>query len=283
MSAQERGHIRVVEVVVLVSVAALALALVGSGLVQARQAAKVRSCVSNLRQHGIAIVNYTQSRGLMPPCNRNVWSHLAPYTAAIHRVKVGKYVGASNHLYRCPQDKLNPDGLAGTSYAFNCTTFLTEGQVKANIRYSPFSTDRCHSVRGAIKFYSQSPGDTYVMMDYWGRDYYHHPLRENYERLMLDDPKSPPRHLLRAPPWTDDPWGTKDAKRFVPASVAKIALPKENVQEWIVNFEGKPFAEAYHRGRINVLYADGHVAPSDARKLATTPPGRDPKWTALLD
>jgi len=201
---KRRPAFTLVEMLVVILLIAVLIAILLPALARAREAARQVTCASNLRQFGIALTNYaTQCNGLMPPCDRNIWWYLRPYIGECPQVVVPvaiagqppkDSVGTTNEVFRCPSDKFNDKGLAGTSYCFNFrvpywksgnnpgryqpgTHYENWNWANAadNSLYSPFSTCKAYDghpsniqVEGVAKFYSGAPADTYVMMEQWG-------------------------------------------------------------------------------------------------------------------
>ena len=193
-----------VEILVVILMVVVLIAIVVLALLGAREAAARAVCASNMRQFGIAFTNYaSQCQDLMPPCDRNIWWYLLPHIDECPRVTVKvaipgqpakDSVGTTNEVFRCPSDKFNDKGLAGTSYCFNYrvpywksgnnpsryqpgTHYENWNWANAveNSLYSPFSTCKaCDGLpsdpqtEGEAKLYRGVPADTYVMMEQWG-------------------------------------------------------------------------------------------------------------------
>jgi len=201
---KRRPAFTLVEMLVVILLIAVLVAILLPALARAREAARQVTCASNLRQWGLALTNYaTQCEDIMPACDRNIWWYLMPYVGECPKVIVPvailgqppkDVVGTTNEVFRCPSDKFNDKGFAGSSYCFSYRSPTWKSgnnparyqpgshyenwnwaNAADNGPFSPFSTCKAYDghpanmqVEGVVKFYSGAPADTYLMLEHWG-------------------------------------------------------------------------------------------------------------------
>jgi prepilin-type processing-associated H-X9-DG protein len=196
----------------------------------------------------------------MPPGDLNAFHCLAPYLGE------SATAGGGGQVFRCPSHPWLPKGNERTccSYALNLS--LNEAE---NEKYSPFSTRR------NARFYFSSPADTILAVEMW--------MRPNAggtfpNELRLDDPE-----------WSPLKAGVAPLTSYEAATGARFdeggRLLDPGPYRFLDCYKGTdtPVSRMYHRGRINVLFVDGHVESMDLRELASASPAQSPMWTALLD
>lgn len=183
---RSRTGFTLVELLVVIAIIGLLIAITLPAVQAAREASRRASCVNNLRQLGIALIHYDESRGHLPtgadskkypafpnhPYNFYRWStfaHLAPYIEQANTVQlldlslplygpVGFKVMPRNEpgvaliigMLLCPSDRGIPvaDNFGPTNYAV-CTGSGAGGG-------SPFETDGplSHQLTGAVSRHS---------------------------------------------------------------------------------------------------------------------------------
>jgi prepilin-type N-terminal cleavage/methylation domain-containing protein len=67
MSARIRRGFTLIELLVVIAIIAVLIALLLPAVQAAREAARRAQCVNNLKQHGLAIQNYADTNGSLPP------------------------------------------------------------------------------------------------------------------------------------------------------------------------------------------------------------------------
>ena len=338
---KRRPAFTLVEMLVVILLIAVLVAILLPALARAREAARQVTCASNLRQFGLAFTNYaTQCGGVMPPCDRNLWVYLLPYTGNAPRVQVGVHEGTTNALYRCPSDSLNEFGEAGNSYAFNFVGphgAMHDGAYNlgygGNQHYTNWMMVHWHSNQygspfsscpicdtncagnppwnGDVKFYSTSPGDTYLMIEQWGLCAcesggsnlnpfeYMTKLGSHGTMSTLDfdlpDSDGACRHALKsideassctwyAPPGKYNVYKNDWNGWFEDTNFKMLRSGYSCGQTWPDGFRGTTgFAYSFHHGRVNVLFADGHVNAEYVANVAKMPVKFNPSWSAMLD
>lgn len=169
-SKPQRGGFTLIELLVVISIIAVLAALILPGVQNAREAARRIQCMNNMRNIGLAVINYsTNNNGSIPPLAGGVdyftgdsatpkapapWTvHLLPFldNTPLYEELVSSGRNAGNHatqtlkVYICPNDPTSNSGGA-FSYAanagyipgssFNGTTDHTIGGIAWRVRDS---------------------------------------------------------------------------------------------------------------------------------------------------
>jgi prepilin-type N-terminal cleavage/methylation domain-containing protein/prepilin-type processing-associated H-X9-DG protein len=309
-----------VEMLVVILLIAVLVAILLPALARAREAARQVTCASNERQFGIAFVNYSaQVHGMLPPSDRNVWWYLTPFTGEAAPVTVGTHVGTTVELYRCPSDNFNDFGLAGTSYCFNMVgPYKEEGYMYntdygndfqtanglSNRRSSPLSTCTNHDGNPAVdqplgmaKLLSNAPADTFLVLEQWGRCTCEvgfvnlFPTNSGtggqFSCLDFDKPDSGGvcKHALHV----GGPAGSSHEDTYRQETGAwdedtGSLMAYGGKQAWPSGHNHvTTFGGAFHHGRVNILFIDGHAEAQDVKGIAGRGVSTEPRWTGNLD
>jgi prepilin-type N-terminal cleavage/methylation domain len=215
-----------IELLVVIAIIAVLAAILFPVFAQAREKARQASCLSNLKQFGLAFEQYKQDYDGLYPINRErtdddppssdaeetvAWPELVePY------VKNGKVVDDHGHVlhqagvYLCPSDEITVEE-AGPSYSINAWFEFGFGEEKIN-----------------------RPGETILLAE---------------KRANLEE-----EHFV----WWAAPWPTW------PVAQGTSIQPYENAINAVDQNTPEPAVEGgiqtrRHGGGANWLYADGHV------------------------
>jgi prepilin-type N-terminal cleavage/methylation domain-containing protein/prepilin-type processing-associated H-X9-DG protein len=135
-SGSARSGFTLVELLVVITIVGLAMALVLPAVLAAREAARKAACSNNLRQIGLAILNYESVYGILPSTSLYGWSlharllpflEQSPLANALNYNRSGSDIGPTDAIrgnavpaFLCPSDfGQGRPGLAGTNYAAN--------------------------------------------------------------------------------------------------------------------------------------------------------------------
>ena len=134
-----------IELLVVIAIIAILAALLFPIFARARERARQTTCLSNLRQIGIAFSMYLSDHDGCYPNTGNpyLWMGrywrwpLAPYLAyANHRDHDNPNdplvsVGTNNHIFVCPSDPTAPRQWDSTSYGYSAAFYHTPAQINA--------------------------------------------------------------------------------------------------------------------------------------------------------
>jgi len=284
----------VVELLVVILIISLLIAILLPALAQAREAARTVACANNQRNLGLAIFQYAERFGdQMPSAYYNFFYYIAEFLGEgviyldtqvmkptdVWRCGSDQFLGPgiwlngeANQCSYAPNadrtgtDALDSDDWAGWSVSIAGETFGTS--------YSPFTVrfkDSGPNDQAVVKLAAVAT-DTVLMAESW-RDkqanalYLHQPRLKLYDTYS-DGVDNQDRDSLLLKAYTASGPGaycqvdgaTGDITSDGPFSFMSDIAP--------LGSTSNPFTleDAYHKGRINVMYADAH---SEAQRLKT--------------
>lgn len=138
-SRHTRDGLTVLELLVVIGIIALLVALIVPAVQQSREAARMMTCRSNLKQIGLALHNYHDVHSCFAPGNSNGWSthvFLLPYLGEtpiyeLANFSLYSYDDTPNHrrmkqvglpFFKCPSDSNGRPGNGTTNYLGNSGT-----------------------------------------------------------------------------------------------------------------------------------------------------------------
>lgn len=287
------GGFTVVELLVVILIIALLIAILLPALARAREAARTVSCASNLRNIGLGIFQYCERYGgIMPSAYYNTFNRLANYLGD----GVGKEIGGD--VWRCGSDQFIKE--MGTwseknqsSYAPNADETGTDGIPAADwagwsvesppgsgnyygAQYSPFTAWYKDATDQAVVRLNSVATDTVLMAENWRDNCINSLFLNRYSLKMYDYSGTVPttlnRNALLLKQYTSGDSITLDA--------ASGNITGAGPFNWLLDYVNlgtatRPITleDIYHMGRINVLYADGHVEGKRTKYLSSTPGG----------
>jgi len=320
--ASERGATMVDAVV------AVFLAVVCTGLLlsttgcpafsRARESARMVQCQSNIRQLGLGLENYNTDFRAMPSVHRNLWWLSGVYLSSVGVTAEGDERMAASDLYRCPSDRMLTNKNNGCSYSPNyevVAPFAAEPGVfpadngdARNLAFSPFSNYKLTADANEAwvespflrtKSMSASAPSTVFLIENWDADnvvYFSGKGLKGQPPIVQDGQVVCPRAAL-------EDYNGKAAGTTVDG---EWLLTPDAQDEWGAFLSLRSFADearekkrkidvdrnAYHGGRINVLFCDQHVETLECSKVfksqiadTSSDPVKvlSPMWTASED
>lgn len=219
----ERGF-TLIELLVVIAIISILAAILFPVFARARENARRASCLSNLKQIGLGVMQYTQDYDERMPFSQRyggVWKEdIAPYTS--------RY-GPKTQIYRCPSSYLNDRGGNYSlhdfgNYGANTAVFVQSGN--AGNPSNPVNPTLALAALAA-------PSTTYMLMDA-GIDY-----------------------IAASNAWKPD--GT--SPRYLPGTGPGSADNLTATGTWNSTYSEltSDFASGRHFGGVNVAFADGHV------------------------
>lgn len=282
-----RRGVTVVEFLALVAIVVLSAALLVSGVACWRRpgGGRTMSCGNNLRNLGLAVFQYAEGfGGYMPTAYENLWNRLAPFLGEDETQTTG------GEVWRCPSDEFLIDQAPWgegnqCSYAPNADetgagtlrpeedagwSVEIEGRVFRS-QYSPFSA-RCRAFDEEVLVRLSSVAtDTVLLAECW--------RRKTQNSLFLDRPKMKMRETAGVPEV-----GSRNSlllKQYTSTKGVTVASRDKVTDAGPFNFlldytgvggsKSTALSRTYHRGKMNVLYADGHVAAQPVDAIAAAP------------
>lgn len=133
---RKRGF-TLIEVLVVIGIAALLVAILVPAVMAAREAARRSHCANNLRQQGIALANHVEAQGAYPQSESMMspFSRLLPYLDQVELYNSLNYEGGIQiahvqgfnqtasmvalDVFLCPSDEMDRGPLAGCNYGGN--------------------------------------------------------------------------------------------------------------------------------------------------------------------
>jgi len=113
--AQKRTAMTLVELLVVIAIIGMLVALLLPAIQAARASARAANCRSNMKQIGLAILQFCDTHG----GNFPEWEHAGPDRSWIYTL--APYLESVDAIRICPEDKLQAERLRakGTSYVIN--------------------------------------------------------------------------------------------------------------------------------------------------------------------
>lgn len=110
-----------VELLVVIAIIAMVVALLLPSLGRAKTRARATSCLSNLRQLGVAVTTYAdENEGRLPSAEGLPSSPINPAVPLPRIVDVlSNHVGGATQVFRCPEDRVGRFESEGSSYEWN--------------------------------------------------------------------------------------------------------------------------------------------------------------------
>ena len=287
----------VVELLVVILIISLLIAILLPALARAREAARTISCANNQRNLGLAIFQYTERFGdCMPSAYYNLFSYIAPYLGD-STYEIDTMEAAPSDVWRCGSDQfLGPGGyldeeLNQCSYAANADRTGTDALDSADWAgwslsiagetfghsYSPFTVKfkDASADEQALVQYASVAADTILLSESW-RDQQVNALYLPFPRLLMygeydDGSETWPRDSLLLTQYTSGgsvsvDTSSGDIEDHDAPFAFMIDVSRLGSSARPVTFE-----DTYHLGRINVLYADGHVTAERLKYLCSGP------------
>jgi len=285
----------VIEMLTVILIIAVVLALLLLALQGGRREAARVACVSNIRQIGQALQQYTTQYRVMPSVHTNVWAIIADQLQT--PIKVDSDADFANNrnqdipeLYRCRRDKWRPSAPQGCSYAPNYQEADDEsadedpadpngpGRDKYNRSYSPWSNFKLDGSGNPVtsrwgligaQALSEAGADTIIFIECWHRS--NGIDVTNYQNTPL--PPITAYHGPAADPTLSNP-GDAGAYRLLEEFGREAAA-----RGHVVSVK----RDVYHGGDISVLCADLHAESAQAVNLTVKWAKNIPAWTRAKD
>lgn len=288
----------VVELLVVILIIAMLIAILLPALARAREAARTVSCANNERNLGLGIFQYAERYGgMMPTAYYNLWNRLALYVGEGTDDEMG------NDIFRCGSDQFlivqgNWAERNQCSYGANAdetgVTLASADEAgwrvevppgSGNYRgaqYSPFTawykeaTDQC-----TVKLNSVAT-DTVLLAECW-RDQTVNSLFLNLPDLTMcstdDIPDIPTpadgkeRNSLLLEQYTATAGGAVTLHCAECADIDQPGVFNFMIDVAALGSHTRPHSleDCYHMGRMNVLYADGHVEAKRVKFMTQVP------------
>lgn len=250
------------EILIVVLLIATLMALILPSLAQVRSAAARITCASRMRQIGLAIHLYERHYKGMPFGNRNTIRALAPL---LGQVSTETDTQAVRSLFRCPSDSymLAESLEVGISY-----TPTENDTAPDDLVFCPWSTS--YGEKQVFRSLESAGSDTVLMVEYW------HPAN----RAML---------ASDTPGWvrTSMDWYGAYCPETIPTTpghdVGGYNFLRVFDEEAQRVGRSRPLGRILHRGLINLVAVDGHVAAHRIADITDDSPCYVPMWTKAMD
>jgi len=304
LEPRRRRGFTLVEMLVVILIIAILIAILLPALARAREAAQRVQCVSNLHQLGLGFENYSTDYKVLPSCHRNAWWLEAPYLS-MPRSLEGLHQYDSDVTYptyvQCPTDSFRTYATYACSYGLNYADVFPYEPVgygatvdkdtdMQNNSWSPWSNYKVNEVGSlqldptlSVKGLSSSAPGTVLVTEVYDienviRFLYDRqvPIPETIAKWNVAKTTYCPRPALTA--YSGKGAGSVDANlKWVLTGAANEWKPYNSLKSYTARRAGlsRDIAidqEAYHQGRINVLFCDQHAESLDSSLMFSTAP-----------
>lgn len=281
-----RPGFTLIEVLVVIAVIGLLVALLLPAVQMAREAARRTSCISNLKQIGLAMHNYHSTCGSFP--GSSVARQFSPHVALLPHLDQATLYNSINvclirpgpspmlnktaqttqvGIFLCPSEALPSYGQASTSYA-GCVGYGFQIQKKRNGLF----THPCVSMAGLVDGASHTAAFSEWLLAPPPADHGagHDRRRYNFRLEELIHPNQFDRFTstcLQADPSRNKYGANARGVGWMNPSEGKtlynhdITMNGPSCLNGDYVPEGAWTAGSFHSGTANVLFADGHVRP----------------------
>jgi prepilin-type N-terminal cleavage/methylation domain-containing protein/prepilin-type processing-associated H-X9-DG protein len=126
-----RRAFTLIELLVVIAIIAVLIALLLPAVQAAREAARRMQCTNNLKQLGLAIMNYESSNGSLPP---SAYSYPSPFTCG---VSLGNDIGMKPRIMAFLEQQAVFNSLNFMNFRYNCPQNSTARVMKVNSLLCP--------------------------------------------------------------------------------------------------------------------------------------------------
>jgi prepilin-type N-terminal cleavage/methylation domain-containing protein/prepilin-type processing-associated H-X9-DG protein len=126
-----RRAFTLIELLVVIAIIAVLIALLLPAVQAAREAARRMQCTNNIKQLGLAIMNYESANGSLPP---SAFSYVSPFTCG---VSVGNDIGMKPRLMPFLEQQAVFNSLNFLSFRYNCPQNSTARVMRVNSLICP--------------------------------------------------------------------------------------------------------------------------------------------------